>query len=438
MEFFNRFVLPPDAEHLELLRYLLMVASLINLPYLGILMGSTLVSLVLSLLDKDVPNPGYARLASDVMGMAIPSRVAAAVFGALPLPVLWVVYGQWFIHSRANTMHLLPVGAGIIAGALVLLAAYRATLSHRGGNSWLNLGLGGVGLAGLLLGSYVLFGSVTRFFDPERWVFQHHAVRLLTSWNLIWRYLLFVAASIATTGGAILFFFFRWPGSARKMDAADARFAKNLGAGLAMFGSIGFPVFGFFYILTLPVVALSGDMFWFGAATLGVLFVVFVYAYRAALSPVPRFGARAFMLFLVVFLLMIVNDQRALVNATKEHVAALASEAAEMHAEVTLERESERAVAIVADPARGEEVFKTVCMTCHRMNERLVGPPLQTVLPKYAGDAERLVSFLQKPSRVNPDYPPMPAPGLSPGDTKSVAAYLLGQMGSPGETSPAP
>jgi cytochrome c551/c552 len=95
-------------------------------------------------------------------------------------------------------------------------------------------------------------------------------------------------------------------------------------------------------------------------------------------------------------------------------------------------------VAIVADPARGEEVFKTVCMTCHRMNERLVGPPLQTVLPKYAGDAERLVSFLQKPSRVNPDYPPMPAPGLSPGDTKSVAAYLLGQMGSPGETSPAP
>jgi cytochrome c len=144
------------------------------------------------------------------------------------------------------------------------------------------------------------------------------------------------------------------------------------------------------------------------------------------------------MLFLVVFLLMIVNDQRALVNATKEHVAALASEAAEMHAEVTLERESERAVAIVADPARGKEVFKTVCMTCHRMNERLVGPPLQTVLPKYAGDAERLVSFLQKPSRVNPDYPPMPAPGLSPGDTKSVAAYLLGQMGSPGETSPAP
>jgi cytochrome c551/c552 len=178
------------------------------------------------------------------------------------------------------------------------------------------------------------------------------------------------------------------------------------------------------------VVALSGAMFWMGAVALGVVFIIFVYAYRAVLSPIPRFGVRAFVLFLVVFALMIASDQLALVNATREHVAGLVSEAEEREAEASIEHEGKMAAAIVADPVRGQEVFKTVCMTCHRMNERLVGPPLQSVLPKYAGKIDDLVAFVQKPSKKNPDYPPMPAPGLPLADIKSVATYLLGQIES--------
>jgi cytochrome c len=428
MELFNRFVLPPTLEHLELLRYLLALASIIHLPFVGIVIGSTLVSLFLNLRDKDERNPVFASLAARLMEMAMPSRAAVLVFGVLPLPVLWVVYGQWLIHSTVNTMHLLPVGAVIVIAALALLHGYRMTILAAGGNSLRNIGLGGAGLGALLLGTYVVFGSVTRFFDPERWFLHHHAVRTLTSWPIIWRYLLFLSLSLATTGGAILFFFFRWPGSARKTEDAEARFAKNLGAGIAMAGCVLFPVFGFFYLLTIPVVALSGAMFRIALVALVALFIVFVYAYRAALASKPRFGVRAFILFLAVFALVIVNDQLALVNATKEHIAALVAEAEERDAEVALKRETLQAAAITADPVRGEEVFKTVCMTCHRMDERLVGPPLATVLPKYAGKSDELVAFIQKPSKKNPDYPPMPAPGLSLADTKSVAAYLLGRI----------
>ena len=430
MELFNRFVLPPTLEHLELLRYLLMMAYIIHLPFVGILIGSTLVSLFLNVRDRDVPNPMFAGLSARLMEMAMPSRVAVVVFGVLPLPVLWAVYGQWFIHSSVNTMNLLPVGAVIVVAALCLLYGYRSTLIPGGGNSVRNLGLGGAGLGALVLGTYIVFGSVTRFFDPERWFLHHHAVRTLTSWPIIWRYLLFLSLSLATTGGAMLFFFFRWPGSAVRRDDAEARFAKNVGAGVMMAGCVLFPVFGFLYLLTVPVVALSGAMFWIALGALAVLFVEFVYAYRAALAPRPRFGVRAFVLFLVVFALVIVNDQLALVNATKEHIAGLVAEAEEREAETTLKRDALRTASIAVDPVRGEEVFKTVCMTCHRMDEKLVGPPLATVLPKYAGRADALAAFIQKPSKVNPDYPPMPAPGLSLGDTKSVAAYLLGQTQS--------
>ena len=125
MEIFNRFVVPPTSEHLELLRYLLMLASLILMPYLGIVIGSTAVSLFLRLRDKDEPNPTYAEVAKRLMEMAVPSRTAVLVFGVLPLPVVWLVYGQWFIHSTVNTMHLVPVGALFVIVGLALVAGYR-------------------------------------------------------------------------------------------------------------------------------------------------------------------------------------------------------------------------------------------------------------------------------------------------------------------------
>jgi cytochrome c len=430
MELFNQYVLPPSAEHLELLRYLLMLTYLIFLPYIGIVIGSTLLSIFLNLGNKDVGETLYARIARDLMDMAIPSRAAMIVFGVLPLPVIWVVYGQWFIHSTVNTMHLLPVGGALIIAGLFALAAYRQTLRPEGQNSITNIGLGATGLGILVLGAYILFGSVTRFFDPERWFLSHHAVRTLTSWNLIWRFTMFIAASLAITGGAILFFFFRWPGDARKMTEREARFTKNLGAAVSIGGILLFPIVGFFYHITLPIAALSASLYGVGIAMLAVMFIVFVYAYRAIIEPKPRFGVRAFILFLVLFSLMIVGDQITLVNATREHIAGLVTEAEEREAEVKLEREAMRSAAFVADPVRGEQVFNEVCSTCHRWEERLVGPPYSEVLPKYVGRESDLVSFIQRPSKVNPDYPPMPAQGIPLGDMKSVAAYLLSEMES--------
>ncbi len=438
MEIFNRLALPPTREHLELLRYLLMLASLIHFPYVGIVIGSTSLSLVLNLRDKDEANAAYARVAKSLMEMAMPSRTAALVFGVLPLPVLWIVYGEWFVQSAVNTMHLVPVGALIVVAGLVILMAYRGTIHPGGRNSTMNIALGGTGLAAILLGTYVLFGSITRFFDPEKWFLHHHAARTLASWNVIWRYFLFIAASLSITGGAILFFFFQWPGRARSADDEESRFIKNLGAGVAIGGAVLFPIFGFFYLFTLPIAALSGELYWMGAVELGVLFVISAYAYRAVLSPVPRFGARAFVLFLVVFSLMIVADQISLVNATREHIAGLVAEAEKGETEIELAREAAREKSITADPVRGGEVFKTVCTTCHRMDERVVGPPLRTVLPKYVGKTEELVAFIQKPSKVDPDYPPMPAPGLPLADVKSVAAYLLGEVGRAEKTGATP
>jgi cytochrome c len=130
-------------------------------------------------------------------------------------------------------------------------------------------------------------------------------------------------------------------------------------------------------------------------------------------------------LFLVIFLGLGFIDQRTMVNANREHRTLLVVEAEKKLAE----REAELiAAAEGGDPtARGEEIFNTQCMACHRFDNRLVGPPLYEVLPKYAGNMDGLQEFIKNPVRVNPEYPPMPALGLSDRDIEAVAGYVMAQ-----------
>ncbi len=284
-----------------------------------------------------------------------------------------------------------------------------------------------MGLAVLLLGAYVLVTSIVRFNDPERWHLAQNPGRLMVSFNVIWKYAYFMLGAVCATCCAMLYFFFQWPGRKPVTDERYARFVKNFAAGLAMPCLFLLPVMGFFYLITTPLVALSGLVYGLATASLLLMFILFIYLFRTLLAEKSRFGAHVFVLVLGVFFLVAVGDQLNLVNATAEHTTARIAEAGEAAAQLALEREAARPAAVAVDLARGEEVYNTICIACHRMDQRLVGPALETVLPKYQGKIDELIAFIQKPTKKNEDFPPMPAPALPLSDVKSVAAYLLGE-----------
>lgn len=430
MEFFNQFTIAPDAQHLLLLRYLLVITLLIHVPYMAMAVGGTSVSLVLNLLDRDrkvKTTPMLGRLAYDLMHITVPNRLAPLLFGVLPLGALWMIYGQWLYQSSVNTMDLFPVGVLLIAVGFLATLAYRGTMYPGGQNRAVNLALGKAAVGMLIVGTYIVIGSVVRFQDPERWHLTHDPIRTLTSFNIIWKYLFFLMSGFAMAGCSILYFFFNWSGRKPVMDPAYMKIAKNVGAALAMKGVLLLPVFGFFYMVTTPILAMSTEVYSVAIAVLIVLFIIFVLLYLVLASPTPRFGRLTFILLIVVFLLTGVWDQMTLVNATKEHSAMLVTQAEAREAEFRLEREKLGATALKIDLALGENVFNTVCSTCHKMDERVVGPPLNSVLPKYAGKYDELVSYIQSPSKKDPAYPPMPAPAVNLSEIKSVAAFLLGE-----------
>lgn len=77
---------------------------------------------------------------------------------------------------------------------------------------------------------------------------------------------------------------------------------------------------------------------------------------------------------------------------------------------------------------KGKAVFDTACTACHRFESRVVGPPLNLVVPKYRGDVEELKSFIRNPVKVDPGYPSMPKLGLREEEIDAVAHYLMAKV----------
>ncbi|MCI0452339.1 MAG: c-type cytochrome [Candidatus Latescibacteria bacterium] len=441
MEFLNQHIIAPTAQHMALLEFLGVVVYAIHLPYIAMVMGATAVAMWLTFSDHEILNPRFARLAGDLIDAVLGSRFPMLVLGVLPLFVLPFIYTQWFVGANGAPLKYIVFAIPGVIVSFVILGLYRGSFAERKSNFHVHMGLGTLGLGALMASYFVLLSTVARLHDPEKWFRLKNLVILLLNWNVIWKFLFFVHLAFAITGAAMLFFLLRWSGERAASDREYAAFVRKFGAGIGLAFSFALPVFYLFYVFTSPDVVFDNTNYLLAAS---VVFVSMVLAYSffgALQSREPRFGATTFSLFVLVFVLAGSFDMRAMANANREH-ARVIEQAAEKAA---LEREVELETAMAAASGKnlGEETFTKVCMQCHRFEEKLVGPPLSTVLPKY--NAESLKAYLLSPVKVDPAYPPMPNPGLTPAQAAAVAAYelqhlaeLTGGATAPTETQTTP
>ncbi len=433
MDFLTQHIIPPTAQHMALLEFLAVVTYAIHLPYIAMVMGATAVAMWLTFSDHELPTPRFARLAGDLIETVLSNRWAMLVLGVMPLFVLPFVYGQWFVGAPlAPLKYIVFAIPGVIVG-LVVLGLYRGSFAERKNHFRVHMGLGTLGLGALMASYFVLLSTVARLHDPEKWYRLKNLLILLLNWNVIWKFLFFLHLAFALTGALILFFLLRWSRERALGDPDYALFARRFGAGLGLAFCFALPVFYLFYVYTSPDVVFDNTNYLLAA---GVVFVsmVIAYAFFGALrSREPRFGATTFSLFILVFVLAGSFDLRAMAIANREH-ARVIEQAAEKE---VLEREAalETAMASASGKNVGEETFTKVCMQCHRFEEKLVGPALSTVLPKY--NVETLKAYLLNPVKVDDAFPPMPNPGLTPTQAAAVAAYELEHLASlTGATAP--
>jgi cytochrome c551/c552 len=439
MDFLGQHVIAPTGQHLRLLEFLAVVIYTMHLPYIALVVGSTAVAMWLTFSDHELPNPRFARLAEDLIRTFLGGKLPMLVLGVLPLLALPFIYTQWFVGLPLAPIKyiVLPI-PGIVLG-LSLLALYRGSFAHRRTSFNLHMGLGTIGLA-VLLGSYfVLMSSVARLQDPEKWFRLTNLAILVLNWNVIWKFLFFVHLALAMTGAGILFFLFRWPGPRAVAELEYVTFARRFGAGLGLAFSFALPVFNLFYVFTSADVVFDSTTYVLATAITFVCMLI-AYAFIGALrAPAPRYAATTFTLFMIVFALASSFDLRAMANANREHARLI--ELAEARGRLQREAQLEAAVTTAGAPVTGRDIFTRMCMQCHRMNERLVGPSFAERLPRYAGNLDALKGFIAHPVQVTEEYSPMPHPPLSPAQVDSVATYLLHEfeaLQAGGRTAPAP
>ena len=431
MEFLNQHIIAPTAHYLDLLQFISIMTYMIHLPFIGLVIGGVGASMWFTLADSDNPNPKYARFAGDLLDVFLGNKIAVLVLGILPIFVLTNVHLQWFVGAGAVPLKYIPWTLVPVVLGFIVLEAYRRSFDSRKNNIRRHLGMGSLGFVLLLFGYLILMAILVRLQDPEKWFRATNLGIMLLNWNAIWKALFFLHASFAFTGCAILFFFFKWPRTRIEPEGDYAGLVRNFGAGLAFAFSLAMPVFYSFYIFTTADVAFDNVVYLLATAVIFLILVNTLFLFSNLKATQTRFGATTFVLFLFVFVVVSIVDQKTMGNANMEHRSLLMIEAERLEDERRAHLETLAAGA--AGENRGEEIFTGQCMACHRFDTQLVGPALAEVLPKYKDNIEELKAYIKNPSKKNPDFPPMPSLGLSDSDVEAIAGYVLEQLEQPPE-----
>lgn len=445
MEFINNLILAPTEAHLFVSKILLVIAAFVLFCYLGLVIGGTLWSLWFNILDMDTANSRYRWLADYLIKLAVPNLGVLFFIGVLPLFTLVLIFSQLFYRvesydklyapvfsgSQAPTVALLTAFVFIVIG-LVHVVIYKKFSLNRTGNFFLDIAPGVAGLGVLKLGTFLMAASITLGHDPEKWplITKIYSI-FLFSWNSLATFITILLISFLVTGTALLFFYFGpLTRDEDRQDESIGSLVRNFGAGIVLAACMGLPVIQHWNLITLPRVAYSDMLFNIALTGLFVLAVVAVGAFRMLQTGKSLAVMRTTVFSLVFVLLFSALTGLARENATRDHNWVLQYQATVKREAIEGERAALIAASAEPDLALGEEIYTQKCSACHAFDTRIVGPPYNAVLPKYAGKIDELKAFIANPVKVDPAYPAMPNQGLNAREVASVAQYLVEKYGN--------
>lgn len=424
MGFLDSFIAPPRADHILIAKYIIIAVSLFFIPYMGILLGSTLFSLGFSYRGKTENNPIFTRFSKDLAETFLGHSGAGLIMGVLPVVALAICFAQILYATPYNTGQYFSITLLFVVLALIAARLYRNSFDKRHESSLLHYGLG-IAAHGLVVLSLLAYAASVAFvLFPEEWPINRELLPLLYDWNVIAQFLFLTTSAAALTCLAILFFFFNWMGGRPNLSGEYADYVRKFSSisGLIL-TLLQTPLF-LWVVGTLPYSAKSYTIYYLAFGALAVLFVISYLLYLIIRDARLSLGRLIFPLFIIFYLVFLVKESFARDNALVYQNYALKKIDTELRAKMEAQREERSSVAAVSVEL-GEQIYNAKCTACHQFEQRVVGPPYVEVMPKYAGDVQKLKAFILNPVKVNPEYIQMPNLGLKPNEAEAAAMYLI-------------
>jgi cytochrome c len=440
MNFLDNFVIPSGAEHAALLNILQILTLLIFLPFTGMVLGGTLLSVYYNGKGIRENNPLYTRFAKDIMDRILVKRSAGLAFGVLPVATLTIIYAQFLMNAKIITVNFLAFSTLYYLAAIIFLYRYKNSflkeiphsklmvtlrLAREDGNGEENTagiipslsGYAYFGIVALLAGLFLFVCGATIVAEPSRW----NTTGILKSvFSLpVWmNYIYLILASCAIAGSAILYFFFVWQGGIKDMGEEYTKLVKTVVVPFTLISSVLLPLFLFGGIVLMPASAMSSSVYLYVVLAFISILLASNLLYGILKNSDVKFAGVVFFIMFLTFTFTIVKDQLVLGNSIKENLYAISIKAEQY------DRQKEGLV-LSNTGVNAEQIYNQKCIACHKFDVKLIGPPYKETVPKYNGDVKKLSEFIFNPVKINPDYPSMPNQGLKKKEADAMAQWLI-------------
>lgn len=441
MDFLDKLVIPQSSEHIQLLHYLLMLILFLFIPFISVVLGSTVLSLYYKAKGMKESNEISLKFSKDIIETLTINKSIGIILGIVPIITALLIYTQLLQGTDANISLQMVFSLLFVSIGLILIYTYRYSMSFmeiydsvknfepedgevaqkilkfRKANFSLSGKSGRYGIFFLFIGIWLFIASAVLAANPAMWK-NNDILSLMFSGEVLFRLFSFLSSAIAITGASIFFAFFYWEGGKHLKDDLYKNFVRKIAVKFSFTGAILIPLFLVIDIFSFPDSALSGAIFFFSTIALILLFIAYHYLYSMIRDSNLKYSGHLFFIILFTILALILKDQIVLQNSTEMQTAVMNIKFEKMMAELTGAGKKNIAIS-------GEQIYKNICSSCHSFEHKVVGPPYEETLPKYEGHIDQLIAFIRNPIKKNPGYPPMPNPGLTPTEADSIAHYIM-------------
>ena len=424
MGFLEDFTIPPTSEHAAILNIFQIISLLLFLPFVGMVLGGSLFSVVYSSKGFRNKNNVYIRFAKDIMAKLTINIYVGFGLCIIPLLTITFIYAQLLYGADVVSVSFLTLSVILYIVGLILIYIYKKMIGKEdvdSSNSFSKKSIGWLGTLLLFAATFLYAASVTIAGNPQSWSFIDNIIELLISEQVWLSFIYFISASFAISGAAVLYFFLIWQGGIKEMDEKYSNFVKKFGVGLTLISSVVQLLILFLSFTVLPQNAFTGSIFLYSTLAIVSIFFTTIFLYAILKNAELKYAGVVFFLVFLTFTFTIIKDQLAFGNTNKEHLLVVNLKAEELIKEKYPQLEKKEVAGVV----NTEEIFNTRCIACHQFDVKLVGPPYNETIPKYKGDADKLSKFILNPVKVNPDYPDMPTQELKKEEADALAKYLI-------------
>jgi cytochrome c len=443
MDFLDKLVLPQSAEHIELLHYMLILILSLFVPFISIIFGGTFASIHYGKKFRKTKIPYYKKFSKDVIEYVTVNNAVGVILGLVPLLAAILIFAQLLHKAQIQTVSFLALSFVLLLVALFMIYTYRYSMmisnlfdavnlhsdidkdaeedyrKIKARSSYLSLNYGKSGLVFLFIGIWFYVAAITSATTFTSWNFTGF-ITALAAPKVLLNLLIFIAFSFTLTNAAILFIHLYWKDDKKEADPEYTKFVKDTASKAGLKASIILPILIAVNLFSFPGTNLSGSIFIYAVISILLIFLAYHFFYMIQIKSDYRFASLIFFILILASVAFIIKDQKAMTNATKSHSLVLSTE----YDKILAELKGEGTVAALS----GKEIYDVRCASCHKFEQKLVGPAHFDVLPKYVGKEAQLVAFIRNPVKVDPAYPPMPNPGLKPQEAEAVAKYLLDEF----------